>query len=204
MINNTKTRVWPDGDAQAIWDDLYSRFVPKTALSRAQIRVELDNLKLERGEDPRVLYDKIEIIQAKMTERQFYFDEEEYISAVIKALPGEYDHSLVNATASLGNKAMTLEKLKGVIIELYEITTTLRKQTGKVKRFKEGEVSLSSTSGNKSFTGNCFKCGQTGHKASNCPNKNRNGGNNFYKEEIYRKVQFVWQNWTQSCRLLGK
>ena len=43
MINNTKTRMWPDGDAQAIWDDLYRRFVPKTALSRAQIRVELDN-----------------------------------------------------------------------------------------------------------------------------------------------------------------
>ena len=48
-----------------------------------------------------------------MTERGFYFDKEEHISAIIKALPGEYDHSLVNATASLGNKAMTLEGLKG-------------------------------------------------------------------------------------------
>ena len=100
MINNTKTSIWSDGDAQAIWDDLYRRFVPKTALSRAQIRVELDNLKSERGKDPRVLFDKIEIIQAKMTERGFYSSEEEYIAAIIKALPSEYDHSLVNANST--------------------------------------------------------------------------------------------------------
>ena len=80
-----------------------------------------------------------------MTERQFYLEEEEYVSAIIKALQSDYDHSLVNATASLGKKSMTLETLKTVVVDLFEIITTLRKQSGKRRKLREGEVSLSST-----------------------------------------------------------
>ena len=69
----------------------------------------------------------------------------------------------------------------------------LRKQSVKGKKFREGVVSLSSTSGNKSFSGKCFKCGQTGHKASNCPNMHKSGGNNYHKKKF-----------TGKCNLCGK
>ena len=94
------------------------------------IRVELDNVKLNRNDDPQNLFDKIENIEAKMCQRGFSIAEDEYVAAIIRALPANYEPVLVNAHSTFGSK-MSLSNLKLVIIDFYDITITMRKQSAR-------------------------------------------------------------------------
>ena len=178
-LTMSKTTEWPVGKAWKVWKEFHERFAPDDATSEMTMEDELVKLKIKKSEDPKAMADKIAAIAVKYGS---IVDEADKYKTIIRACRKHYAQAI-----------STYEQTYQLVYQTKPSSSELLGSLHKVFLLQEGnkasngddtdddaepaDVALANagTSG-KPFKKNCFHCGEKGHMAKDCPNKNGGGG----------------------------
>jgi hypothetical protein len=103
--------------------------------------------------------------------------EEELIAAALRAAPSKY-RAVLSCEQSLKSDKLKLDDLEKAMTRQWRQERSSQHKDDDSDDEEGGEVSLSA------FQGTCFRCKKKGHRADNCPKKNKGGapnGNNNQK-----------------------
>ena len=156
---------WPGGLAYKIVRRLKQKYQPAYLLAQLDIKKMMDALNMKDDDDPSVLFEQIAEVQNRALTANMTISTKEEVAMVIKAAPPKY-HAVITAEVRAKGVSVTGDDLEDVMTQFYRQITTTSSETRGIGT----EVSLTT------FSGKCHKCGEVGHKAMDCPNKEQNGG----------------------------
>jgi hypothetical protein len=164
VVNRTKTREWPSGQAWEIRKSLDESITPKDLPARVKMLSELSLVELKPEEHPKILFEKIEAIQCKYAQE---YSTADAIATILRAAPREYAGVIASVHINKGSN-MTENDLKAAM------SLTFRSDIkGKNRGYVDGqsgrqkEVALSNVDGKKE-TRRCHNCHEKGHIAADC------------------------------------
>jgi Arginine methyltransferase-interacting protein, contains RING Zn-finger len=181
---------YPEGVAWKTIHAILTEYQPKDDIAAIEYHDRLALVSMKDNEDPKVLYEKLNVIRNMYSHANFVVQESELVSMAMQKAPDLYKASLAQEQRirrRVDNKPLTLDDVYQVMSEMY------RMNIGNVKKTKGGksgkEVALAGAEGSEGGA-KCYNCGKTGHKAAQCPNKSNDGqGRNKF---------------TGKCNLCGK
>ena len=184
-IASACTSEWPGGLAYRLVALLKEKCAPKDRMAGVERQRKLNQVELKTGEDPAKLFEQLKAIDNQFSELTHRLTKDDKIGVILDKGAEEYGLILANTAREKGS-GLTLDNLEDAMKVQWRITSAKTGNSGERKK----EFSL------VSFAGKCYKCGQTGHKANNCPNKESNGSSG--KQYGERK------KFTGKCRICQK
>ena len=165
-VKQSKTTEWPHGLAYKIMKSLAVEFEPKDEVSKVELKRDLNRVRMKEKDDPKSLFSQLTEIERKYETDTYSIPPEDLMAVVLEESPSDYV-VILTQTLREKKKACTLNDLRDAMQMQYRIAT-------KGKKSSDGkEMGLGS------FAGTCYKCGETGHRANECPNKPKTGNGKF-------------------------
>ena len=205
----------PDGDAKVAWKNLHTKFMPQTSANKVQLMAKFANSSLKSWKkDPDEWINDLEILRSRIKDCGHAINDDDLIIHILNNLPEKYDNLVENLEAKMDvTNPLTLEELRESL--------SLKFTKWKVRAEKNGmdgfdaesdeeenseEIALVAGGFKKPFKGRCNVCGRFGHKAVDCPTKNKkeNKGNNGDKGRFNGKCYYCgkWGHMKQDCKKL--
>ena len=131
---------------------------------------KLNVIQLKKGTDPEGLFEQIKSVENQFSDLPQRLSEDDKIAIVLEKALDKYGVILAN-TACKKETGLTIDNLE----EAMKIQWRIVKGTKESTSNQGKEFNLAA------FARNCYKCGQTGHKANKCPNANKASVNNEHK-----------------------
>ena len=141
----------------------------------------MNRVQLKKGSDPANLFEQIKAMENQFRDLPQKLSEDDKIAAVLEKASDEYGVILANTAQEKGSR-LTMDDLEDAMKIQWRIVKGTKESTNQPGK----EFVLSA------FTGKCYKCGQSGHKANECPNaekEDKSGGR---------------QKFTGKCNMCGK
>ena len=121
-VDAAKTPEISEGDAKKSWDNLKSRFEPKTGVSKIFLKQCFANSALRSNQYPDEWFLELDRIkQLLATNFKNHLTDEDFIIHIIAKLPKQYEELIINFEWQLDNSSATLtvETLKAQIRSKY-------------------------------------------------------------------------------------
>ena len=113
IVENSRSDVFPEGDACLAWSSLVSRFEPKTKFNLIKLKKELMESKLEDlNKDPEEWIMELEIICRKIKNLGQVVNEEDLMLMIFQNLPPEYENTVEILEIEFENGETDLQKVK--------------------------------------------------------------------------------------------
>ena len=181
-ISDAKTVDYPGGLAHLIAAGLLKKYRPTDRISKLEALVELNKITMDSDDEPDTLVNAVSAV--KQTYRKSGIDDANYLNHVINSAPAGYQSNIAATMTEKGNN-LTIEDVQESMNTIYRLRKNKSKHDGKVNA-ETSETALAGSERPRN-NGNCYKCGQPGHKAYQC--KARGGGH--------------WQNNKKTARFRG-
>jgi hypothetical protein len=147
---------------------LHTKYFPKDLVSEIELRRALNGVLMKKEDDSALLFEQISAIENKFNTVNYRIHKKDRIATILEKAPREYGTVLTVEQRSKGNN-LTLEDLYDARSQLWK--TLYRDDT----EVGEGaEIGLTSTESQLT----CYRCKKRGHKAFQCPDKQKSGGPN--------------------------
>ena len=151
---------WPGGWEFRLVELIKEKCAPKDRMAGVERTRKLNQVELKVGEDPAKLFEQVKAIDNQFSELTHGLTKDDKIGIILEKGAEEYGVILANTARDKGSR-LTMDDLEEAMIVQWRIVSTHTGSPGGKKK----EFSL------VSFSGKCYHCGQSGHKANNCPNK---------------------------------
>jgi hypothetical protein len=165
LIDSTKTKDWPDGLAWKLIEKLCTKFKPGDTIASAEQLEKLMKLTLKKNQDPEYLESKIASLETSYGCR---IEEKLKIAAIVKAGGKQYSadiRSKMKAFKRASGNATSADLIQAMM-ESFRISGKADSDTNDSS---DDEVTLAATE----FKFSCNLCGKGGHKAKDCPQRNK-------------------------------
>ena len=129
---------------------------------------KMNRVQLNKGSDPADLFEQIKAVENQFSDLPQKLSEDDKIAAVLEKASDEYGVILANTAREKGTH-LTMDDLEEAMKIQWRIVKGAKESTNQPGK----EYVLSA------FNGKCYKCGQSGHKANECPNaekEDKSGG----------------------------
>jgi gag-polypeptide of LTR copia-type len=170
IVDNARSKMYPDGDAKIAWFDLCGKFEPNTKTALVATKLEFSKSKLaSAGTDPDEWIKELETLRRRLEVMDAKMDDVDMVVHIINNLPAEYDTMVETLEGELDLGSLTLGKLKERLRAKY---VRIKKSDGDV----EEKALVTSQPPKKSrgkFKGTCNNCGLYGHKSADCRKKEK-------------------------------
>ena len=139
--------------------------------------------------------------RAELMNTGHIMDDETFITHLLNSLPQtEYEAAILVRKDILRKQTVEIPEIEQVLEDKY-----LAMKHAKDWEEEEDDYTLFASPSNKkgpkkAFKGRCGYCGEFGHKAADCPNKNSNQ-NNGQKSKTHQKKKATWQSGLQRQRI---
>ena len=162
------------GDLKKAWGRLERCWNPKTRGDKVQFYTKFLHYKLENVKQRPM--DWLALMEKKRNElvnTGHIMDEETFITHLLNSLPqAEYEGAILVIKERLRSRSCDLTEVEQLLEDKY-----LSMKYVKGWEEEEDDVALFASPAkkkghNKQFKGRCGYCGEIGHKAANCPDKN--------------------------------
>lgn len=158
MIYKSQSTDWPNGKAHLVVEQLMRKYKPQDTITIVEMRQRLAKVSMRSNEDPSTLFEQLSVIANLYYDKDLNreLSEEEQIATILTACPKAYETVLITEQRSRGVN-LKLEHLEEVMTQFY-------RQTHNEKETEdENEITLTT------FEGECYNCGEKGHRANKCP-----------------------------------
>jgi hypothetical protein len=164
LITKAKTDEWPGGEAWRVKKALMAKYRPGDVLTVSELKKRLNVVALKGNQDPSDMFEELAAIEHAYVETKAALGSQDLSGAVFAAAPEKY-HSVLTITAELKGANLDIDHLESAMYKLWI-------QGGGKPRGNEdnNKIVLSA------FAGTCYLCKSQGHKATDCPKKNKSSG----------------------------
>ena len=163
------SNAWPGGLAYWLVDRLKDDCAPNDRMAEVERTRKLNQVKSNERENPAKLFEQIKSIDNQFSDLPNKLTEEAKIAVVLEKAANEYGVILANTAREKGT-GLTVDHLEQAM-----------KLQWRIQYGADGKNNKQNENGKEfklvSFGGKCYHCGQTGHKANQCPNKDNDGKN---------------------------
>ncbi len=171
-VEQAVSEEFPDGNCQQAWQNLMSRYEPRTAATKVELKKKFADSRLSIGADPDEWITDLELIRQQLLNLKYKMSDEDLIIHILNNMTKEYE-----------NLVERLET-KVDVLNITQLKTEIRQKYQRIKKYNEGhgdeEKVLAAYKPNK-FKGNCTYCGKPGHSENYCfQKKNNQPKNNNY------------------------
>jgi hypothetical protein len=164
LITKAKSDEWPGGEAWRVKKALMAKYRPDDVPTVSELNKRLNAVALKVNQDPSDMFEELAAIEHAYLETKATLGSHDFIGAVSAAAPEKY-HSVLTITAELKGGNLDIDHLESAMYKLW------RQGGGKpIGNEDNNEIVLSA------FAGTCYLCKSQGHKAADCPKKNKSGG----------------------------
>jgi len=169
LITRSVTKEWPEGEAWQVMQQLQEIYRPNDIQAIAEARHKLGALRMTADQNPSVLFCQLATLEHAYAHTSGKITDQDIIGTIFGIVPDRYLPTLNLVAENQGNslKPSHLEAAMRKIWRqgggskgLATMTTNPKKQT---------EIVLTA------FSGMCYVCKERGHRATHCPNKNKQG-----------------------------
>jgi Zinc knuckle len=143
------------------------KYQPLDTVSKIEMRQELTRIKMRKGMDPSLLFERLTLIQNQYLGPGKRLDKEELIAIALDVATEEYC-AILAVERKIKGDLLTVEDLERVMTEEFRQNARYYGRSSA----KEGEMLLFQN------LGACYNCGKNGHRANKCTAK-RNNNQNF-------------------------
>jgi len=165
IIKGCKTNDLKDGDSKTAWTRLCTKFAPKSAPNKLELKLEFNRCTLKSAaNDPDEWITNLESIRCRLADMQSTMSDEDLLVHVLNGLPKEYEVQQSKMEDRLGSTSnpLTIQDLRDELnLKFMRMKKSEQDQNG-----EEADKALS-TMGKKSKT-KCRHCGKFGHKSTSC------------------------------------
>jgi gag-polypeptide of LTR copia-type len=165
IVKGSKSGDYLDGNAATSWSKLKQKYAPTTNFALATLHKKYHGAKLKRGGDPDLFVTYIHDLRFKLEDMNVVFTERQFLLHILSNLNEDYGMVQYHLEHRLGStdedNQLTVDELTSELNAQYA-----RLQDKKGVSTHDGD-DRALFSGGK-FRGKCNKCGQYGHKASQC------------------------------------
>ena len=97
LVDESKSSVYPDGDAAKAWKKLMKRLESQTSASKVKIMGQLHASRLtKKTKDLEVWISELEILRSRLAEMGTIVDDEALILHILKNPPSDYNNVVEN------------------------------------------------------------------------------------------------------------
>jgi hypothetical protein len=111
FVYEAMTDAYTGGLAHLVIKALFKKFRPQDTISRVELRVMLNGIKMKKNDDPAVLFNQITSIKQMYNSSTKKIDEEDLIAVVLTKAPIEYQ-SLLTAEQRFKGNDLKLDDLE--------------------------------------------------------------------------------------------
>jgi hypothetical protein len=158
LVYKAMTTDWPNGKVHLVVAGLFKKFQPQDTITRVELRQMLNKVCMKKDEDPAKLFEQLGSIENRYNTATRQIDQEDLIAVVFDAASKEYQAVLTSE-----------QRAKGTLLTLSDLETVMNQHWRQIKgpdtSQDSNEISLAN------FDGQCYKCGEKGHKADKCTKK---------------------------------
>ena len=177
-------------------DELLTKYRLEDRVSKLECLNELNDISMKETNYPDEMFNKIATVRQKYLKSKV--DEATYLNFAISVAPAYYT-DVISYEVRTKNDSVTLEDLQSAMGKHYRLKRNKDQGTGnRANTSDEGSESVLLAAARKALDNKdeaaltafmkelCYKCGQPGHKAFQCPTK---GGNDRHKKRGNRTGQ---------------
>ena len=96
MTLNSQSKDWPEGLVSDVMKHLKEKHEPEDTTSLVDEKVELNKIRMNLTDDPKVLFDKITSAKTRFSTKTHKIKEEEQIAVTLKQVSMKFKHELTN------------------------------------------------------------------------------------------------------------
>ena len=119
LAYETMTDEWPGGLAYKVVEKLMEIYKPEDNISEVEVYEKLMEVKMNKKDDPKVLFEQIAAIQNWYNNNTRKLPKGQLIAVVLKTAPAEYASVLTSEQEKRGNN-LELSHLRGVMKNYYQ------------------------------------------------------------------------------------
>ena len=153
IVDESKSQLFPAGDARMAWSELKKKYEPKTGYSEVKTKRDFNESRLEKNEDPDAWINNLLHMRRQLETMGTILSDRDVMIHILGTLPRAYNNMVDMAEKDLMTGSLTIEGLRELLRIKFE---KIKGSTSNVALFT------------KQFKGSCRVCGKIGHKAIDC------------------------------------
>lgn len=182
-ITRGRTEKWPDGIASLAWKRLTNKFTEEGMMGIAELRRQLEKIKMNGKGDVVKLFDEVYSIETAAREiKDGTIEPEELLNKVVMEAFKHRDYMLsvkmLVKEKKLAAEALDIEQVEEQMMEIYKISRFNREDDSDSDSDADGteKAMYAGGEGSSKFNGKCYNCGKEGHRANKCTAEKKKGG----------------------------